>query len=40
MVSSVMIEINRNLYMKGDEIILEKVLELNKIIEDIFANEF
>jgi N-formylglutamate amidohydrolase len=40
MVSSVMIEINRNLYMKGDEIILEKVLELNKIIEDIFANQF
>jgi len=40
MVSSVMIEINRNLYMKDGDVISEKVLELNKIIEEMFSNEF
>lgn len=40
LVNSVMIEINRNLYMKDNEVISEKVLVLNKIIEEIFVNEF
>ena len=36
LVSSIMIEINRDLYMKNDIVIFEKVKNLNKIISEIF----
>jgi hypothetical protein len=39
-VQSVMIEINRNLYMENNHVIPEKVLELNKMITEIFENSF
>jgi N-formylglutamate deformylase len=39
-VHSVMIEINRNLYMENNQVIPEKVLELNKIMTEIFENSF
>jgi N-formylglutamate amidohydrolase len=40
LVRSVMIEINRNLYMENNQVIPEKVLELNKMITEIFENSF